>query len=126
MVRLEFIKGQGGVTNIINGQLRDTVRGEVQDIEDAERVIVSMYSAIAINSSIPAFEISSYVIVFDNVDSMNVYLNQIDMLDGESFNPGVTGLRKPDWDIGGRDKTEGIQSHTYTDIDIEKEFIDNN
>jgi hypothetical protein len=125
MVRMEFVKGQGGVVNIINGKLRDTVRGEVTDIEDAERVIVSMYSAIAINSAIPAFEISSYVIVFDTIDSMNIYLEQIDMLDGESFNPGVTGLRKPDWDTGGRDKTEGIQSHTYVDTDVEQDLINN-
>jgi hypothetical protein len=123
MVRLEFIKGQGGVVNIINGNLRDTVRGEILDIEDAERVIVSMYSAIAINETIKAFEISGYVIVFDTVDNLNRYLKQIDMLDGELFNPGVNGIKKPDWDVAGRDKTEGIVSHTYENTDIEKDLI---
>jgi hypothetical protein len=126
MVRLEFIKGHGGVESIINGNLRDTVRGEVQDIEDADRVIVSMYSAIGINQSIKAFEISGYVIVFDTLDSMNTYLAQIDLLDGELFNPGVNGIKKPDWDTASRDKTEGIQSHTYVDTDVEQDLIEGN
>ena len=123
MVRIEFIKGLGGVVNIINGNLKDTDRAELLNIEDLNRVIVNFYGAIGINDEVKAIEISGYIVVFDSLDSMQPYLEQIDILDGELFNPGVDGVQKPDWDTGGRDKTEGIVSHTYVDEDIEKDLI---
>lgn len=123
MVRLEFIKGQGGVANIINGNLRDTDRETLLNIEDIDRIVVGFYSAIAINEAVKAFEISGYIIVFETLDSMTPYLTQIDMLDGEVFNPGVNGVQKPDWDVASRNKTDGIQSHTYVDTNIEQDLI---
>jgi len=123
MVRLEFVKGQGGVANIINGNLRDTDREELLDIEDATRVIVNFYSAIAINDDLIAMEISGYIIVFESLEDMEPYLTQIDLLDGEIFNPGINGIKTPDWDVASRDKTEGIVEHTYEDTDIEKDLI---
>ena len=124
MLRLEFIKGQGGVVNLVNGNLRDTDRDTLLNIEDIDRVVVSFYSAIAINESLKAFEISGYIVVFDSLESMNPYLEQIDLLDGEIFNPGVNGIQKPSWDVASRDKTEGIVSHTYENTDVEQELID--
>ena len=125
MVRLEFIKGEGGVTNIVNGNLRDTDRNSLLNIEDADRIIVSFYSAIAINVSLIAIEISGYVVVFDTLENMQIYLDQIDLLDGETFNPGINGLMRPSWDVASRDKTEGVQSHTYLNTDIEQDLINN-
>jgi len=123
MVRLQFIKNQGGVVNIVNGNLRDTDRDALANIEEIDSVIVSFYYALAINEELKAFEISGYIIVFDSLDSMKPYLDQIDLLDGEVFNPGVNGVKKPDWDVASRDKTVGIQPHTYTDTDIEQTLI---
>lgn len=125
MLRLEFVKGQGGVANIINGNLRDTDRNSLLNIEDIDKVVVSFYSAIAINESVMAFEISGYIIVFDSLEAMQPYLTQIDIFDGEVFNPGVNGIQKPSWDVASRDKTEGIVSHTYENTDIEQELINN-
>jgi len=123
MVRLEFVKGQGGVANIVNGNLRDTDRETLLNIEDIDKVVVSFYAAIAINEALKAIEISGYIIVFDTLSALAPYLEQIDMIDGEVFNPGVNGIKTPDWDSGSRDKTEGIQSHTYVDTNIEKDLI---
>jgi len=123
MVRLQFVKDQGGVVNIVNGNLRDTDRNALLNIEEIDSVVVSFYVAVAINEELKAFEISGYIIVFDSLDSMSPYLEQIDLLDGEVFNPGVNGVKKPDWDVASRDKTVGIQPHTYIDTDIEQTLI---
>jgi len=123
MVRLQFIKDQGGVTNIVNGNLRDTDRNALENIEEIDSVIVNFYTAIAINEELKAIEIAGYIIVFDSLDSIKPYLNQIDLLDGEVFNPGVNGVKTPTWDVASRDKTLGIQPHTYTDTDIEQTLI---
>ena len=123
MVRLEFVKGQGGVVNIVNGNLKDTDRTELLNIEDIDRVIVSTYEAIAINDALFAIEMSGYIVVFDSAESMQPYFDQIDLFDGEIMNPGVNGIKKPEWDVGSRDKTEGIQPHTYVDNDVEQDLI---
>lgn len=123
MIRIEFIKGLGGVINIVNGNLRDTDRDELLHIEDIDRVIVNFHNAIAINTSLKAIEIAGYIIVFDTLESLNPYIEQMNILDGEIFNPGVNGVKKPDWDVASRNKTEGIVSHSYTNTDIEKELI---
>jgi hypothetical protein len=125
MVRIEFIKGQGGVANIINGNLRDVDRNALLDIEAIDRVIVAFHMAIAINEALKAFEISGYIIVFDSLEAMKPYLDQINMLDGEVFNPGINGVKKPSWDVASRDKTEGIVSHSYENTDIEQTLINN-
>jgi|SaaInlStandDraft_4_1057021.scaffolds.fasta_scaffold14509_3 hypothetical protein len=124
MVRLEFIKGQGGVVNIINGNLRDTDRSALTNIEDIDKVIVNSTDAIAINNELNACEMGGYIIVFASIVKMQPYLDQIDLVDGELFNPGVNGVQKPDWDVASRNKTVGIQAHSYIDTNIEKELIE--
>lgn len=126
MVRIEFVKGQGGVVNIINGNIKSVDRDQITNIEDLDRVIVNTYEAIAINDELSAIEMAGYVIFFDNADSLQTYLNQIDLFDGEIMNPGVNGIKKPDWDVASRNKTDGIQEHTYVNTDIEQDLIDNN
>jgi hypothetical protein len=128
MVRIEFKKGVGGVTNIINGNLRTVDRDALTDIEDVDLVRINAlsFSPIGINYEVIALEIAGYIIVFDEVDNMNIYLKQIDLFDGEIFNPGIDGLKTPDWDVANRDKYEGIQSHTYNDTDIEQDLINDN
>jgi len=123
MIRLEFVKGQGGVVNIINGNLMSVVREDIINIEDIDRVIVNTYEAIAINDALFAIEISGYVIIFDSTESMQPYFNQINLFDGEVMNPGINGIQKPVWDVASRNKIEGIQIHTYIDTDIEKDLI---
>lgn len=123
MVRLEFIKGEAGVVNIVNGNLKDTDRDSLSTIEVLDRIIVSTYEALAINDSLNAIEMAGYIIVFDSPESMQPYFDQIDLFDGEVMNPGLNGVKKPAWDVAGRDKTEGIQSHTYTDTDVEQDLI---
>lgn len=123
MIRLEFVKGQGGVVNLVNGNLRSDDRDAMVNLEDVDRIIVNTTDAIAINNALIAMEISGYIVLFDALSSMQPYLDQIDLVDGELFNPGINGVKKPDWDVAGRDKTEGIQSHTYEDTDIEKDWI---
>ena len=123
MIRIEFVKGVGGVVNLINGKLRDTDRTELINLEDVDRVIVDSYTAMAINTPLKALEISGYVVVFDTMDSMQVYLDQMFMMDGEIFNPGVNGLKKPAWDITGDNLMNGIVPHTYVGTDIEQELI---
>lgn len=125
MVRIEFVKGQGGIVNIVNGNLRDTDRNELTNIEDVDSVRINArnFSPIGFNNDLKAMAIGGYIIVFDELSSMQPYLDQIDIFDGQIFNPGIDGVQKPDWDVAGRDKTEGIQSHTYIDTDIEKDLI---
>jgi len=123
MIRIEFIKHQGGVVNIVNGNLKDTDRNTLLNIEAIDRVIVDSSDAIAINNALNAIEIAGYIIVFDSLSSMQIYLDQIDLMDGETFNPGVEGIRKPTWDVASRDKRDGIQPHTYTYTDIERQMI---
>ena len=122
MVRVEFLKGKGGVINIINGNLRDTDRNALLNIEDIDRVIVNIYNALAINYNLKALEVAGYVIVFETLEAMEPYLIQMDLLDGEIFNPGVEGIRYPTWDIN-RNINEGIMPHTYVNTDIEKDLI---
>ena len=126
MIRIEFVKGLGGVVNIINGNLRSVDRDQIANIEDLDRVIVNTYEAIAINDSLFAIEITGYVILFDTAEHMQIYLDQIDLFDGEIMNPGINGLQKPDWDVASRNKTDGIQEHEYIDTDIEQQLINNN
>lgn len=123
MIRIEFAKGKGGVLNLINGKLRDTDRNTLSNIEDIDRVIVDSYDAIAINDTLKAIEISGYIVVFDSLENMNTYLDQIFLIDGEIFNPGINGIKRPDWDVGSRNKYEGIQPHSYINTDIEKELL---
>lgn len=123
MVRLEFIKGIGGVVNLVNGNLKSVDRDELLNIEDIDRIIVNSTDAIAINNGLNAMEMGGYIIVFNSVESMKPYLDQIDMLDGELFNPGINGVKKPDWDVASRNISEGIQPHTYINTDIEKDLI---
>ena len=126
MVRLEFLKNSGGVVNLINGNLKSVDRDNLAGIEGVDRIIVNSTDAIAINNSLKAMEISGYIVVFDTIENMDVYLTQIDLLDGQMINPGVDGVQKPDWDVASRDKTEGIVPHTYEDTDIEQDLIDGN
>lgn len=125
MVRIEFVKGQGGVVNIINGGLRTVDRDAIDNVElvDKLRINAMSFSPIGFNDELKAMEIGGHIIIFDELASMQPYLDQIDMFDGQIFNPGVNGVLKPDWDTGGRDKTEGIQEHTYVNEDIEKDLI---
>lgn len=125
MIRIEFVKGQGGIVNIVNGNIRDVDRATLLDVEDVDRVRINAlnFSPIGFNDSLKAIQIAGYIIVFDALSSMEPYLQQIDMFDGQIFNPGINGIKKPDWDVAGRDKTEGIQKHTYVDTDIEKDLI---
>ena len=125
MVRIEFVKGFGGIVNIVNGNLRDTDRAELTNIEDVDSVRINArnFSPIGFNNELKAMAIGGYIIVFDELASMQPYLDQIDIFDGQIFNPGIDGVQKPDWDVASRDKTEGIQSHTYIDTDIEKDLI---
>jgi len=125
MVRIEFVKGEGGVVNIINGNLRDTDRDDIENIElvDRLRINAMSFSPIGFNDELKAMEIGGHIIIFDELESMTPYLEQIDIFDGQIFNPGINGVQKPDWDVAGRDKTEGIQSHTYVDTDVEKDAI---
>jgi len=125
MVRIEFVKGEGGVVNIINGNLKSIDRDQIVNIEDLDRVIVNTYEAIAINDSLFAIEITGYVIVFESAETMQVYMNQIDLFDGQVMNPGINGIKRPDWDVASRNKTEGIESHTYVNTDIEQQLINN-
>lgn len=122
MVRIEFIKGQGGVVNLVNGNLKSVDRDNLLNIEDIDRIIVNSTEAIAFNNDLKAMEISGYLVIFDTIESMEPYLAQMDMFDGEIFNPGVDGVQKPKWDSASRDKTEGIVPHTYVSTDIEKEL----
>lgn len=123
MVRVEFLKGKGGVINIINGNLRDTDRNALLNIEDIDRVIVNIYNALAINYNLKALEVAGYVIVFETLEAMEPYLNQMDLLDGEIFNPGINGIKKPSWDISDVKLENGIIPHTYVNTDIEKDLI---
>jgi len=125
MVRIEFEKGKAGISNIINGNLRTVDRDALEDIEDVNLVRINAlsFSPIGINYELKAIEIAGYIIVFEEIENMTPYLEQIDMFDGEVFNPGTNGLKTPTWDVASRDKTEGIQSHAYTDTDIEKDLI---
>lgn len=123
MVRIEFVKGIGGVTNLINGRLRDTLKNTIQNIDNIDKVIVDSYDAMAINETLNVLEISGYIVFFESKQHMQVYLDQIFLLDGEIFNPGVNGIKKPAWDIGDKNKTQGIQPHTYVNTDIEKQLI---
>ena len=124
MVRIEFIKGIGGVTNILNGSIRDVDRSNIDTIEDVDKVRINAlnFSPIGFNDSLKAMQIAGYIIVFDALTSMQQYLDQIDAFDGQIFNPGINGVQAPDWDVAKRDKTEGIQHHTYVDTDIEKDL----
>ena len=125
MVRIEFVKGRGGIVNIVNGNLRDTDRNALTNIEDVDSVRINArnFSPIGFNNELKAMAIGGYIIVFDDLTSMQPYLDQIDLFDGQIFNPGIDGVQKPDWDVASRDKTEGIQQHTYIDTDIEKDLI---
>ena len=125
MVRIEFVKGIGGVVNIINGGLRTVDRDAIANVELVDRLRINAlsFSPIGFNDALKAMEIAGHIITFENLSDMQPYLDQIDLFDGQIFNPGVNGVEKPDWDVGSRDKTEGIQSHTYIDEDIEKDLI---
>ena len=127
MIRIEFVKGQAGVVNIINGSIKDVDRADILNIEDVDRVRInaSSFSPVGFNDSLKAMQIGGYIIVFDALASMTPYLEQIDQLDGEVFNPGIDGVQRPAWDLASRDKTDGIQSHTYVDTDIEQDLINN-
>lgn len=52
MLRLEFVKGVGGVVNLINGSLKEIDRNEIANIENIDRIIVDFREAIAINESL--------------------------------------------------------------------------
>jgi len=126
MIRLEFKKGEGGIKNIINGNLRTVDRDALDDIEDVDLVRINAlsFSPIGINYDLKAMEVAGYIIVFEELENMEPYLEQIDKFDGEIFNPGIEGIRYPDWDVA-RDKLQdGIVPHTYTDTDIEKELLE--
>ena len=125
MVRLEFIKGIGGVVNIINGNIRDLDRNSLTAIEDVTRVLIGVpnFNAVAFHDELKAMQISGYIIIFDEIASMKPYLDQIDLFDGEIFNPSVQGVRYPSWDVGQSNKHNGIVPHSYTLTDIEKEMI---
>ena len=125
MVRIEFVKGQGGVKNIVNGNLRTVDRDDLDNVELVDRLRINAlsFSPISFNDELKAMEIGGHIIVFEELVDMKPYLDQIDMFDGEIFNPGINGTKTPDWDVASRDKTEGIQSHTYEDTDIEKDLI---
>lgn len=124
MVRIEFEKGKGGVLNIINGTIRDVDRAELLNIEDVDVVSINVwnFSPIGFNKALNSIEIGGYIIVFDSNESWKPYMKQIDMFDGQIFNPGTQGIQYPTWDIT-RNKTEGIVAHTYTNTDIEKELL---
>jgi len=125
MIKIEFVKGLGGVVNILNGNLRTIDRDNITDVEDVDRVQInaSNFSPLGFNDSLNALQISGYIIIFVDNDAMLPYLNQIDLFDGQTFNPGVDGIQKPSWDSAGSNKTDGIQHHTYIDTDIEKDLI---
>ncbi len=125
MLRIEFVKGQGGVVNIVNGGLRTVDRDAIENVELVDRLRINArnFSPIGFNNELKAMEIGGHIIIFDEIASMKPYLDQIDMIDGQVFNPGINGVQTPDWDVASRDKVEGIQSHTYVDTDIEKELI---
>lgn len=124
MIRIEFEKGKGGIVNIINGSLRDIDRREILNIEDVDKVVIngSDFSPIGFNYELNALQVAGYIIIFDNITNWVPYLKQIDIIDGEIFNPGITGIQYPSWDVN-RNKTEGIVAHTYTNTDIEKELL---
>lgn len=127
MLRLEFVKGVGGVVNLINGSLKEIDRNEIANVEDIDRVIVDFREAIAINESLLAMEMAGYIIIFQSRGHMQVYLDQVSLLDGEVFNPGRDGIRKPVWDSGDvKLKPSSIVPHIYIQRDVEKELIQNN
>lgn len=127
MIRLEFIKGVGGVVNLINGTLKEIDRAEIANIEDIDRVIVDFREALAINETLKALEIAGYIVIFDSMASLQLYIDQVNLFDGDVFNPGRDGLRIPNWDTGDSSYTRNmILPHTYTDRDVEKELIQNN
>lgn len=128
MIRIEFEKNKGGVTNIINGSLTE-VNANNKDIDgnvDKMRINAWSFSPIGFNYDLKALQIAGFVIIFNELTDMDAYLKQIDMFDGEIFNPGVTGTKTPDWDVASRDKTEGIVPHTYVDTDVEQDAINGN
>lgn len=124
MIRLTFEKGKGGVLNIINGSIRDIDRTELLNIEDVDRVDINFWSSspVGFNYALNSIQIAGYIIVFDDHTSWKPYTDQIDMFDGQLFNPGVEGIRYPTWDIN-RNINEGIMPHTYVNTDIEKDLI---
>lgn len=124
MLRIEFEKGKGGVVNIVNGNLRDIDRTNILNIEDVDKVRINPFdfSPIGFNYELNAMQIAGYIIIFDSQASWEPYLKQLDMVDGEIFNPGINGIQYPAWDIN-RNPNEGIVSHTYTNTDIEKDLI---
>ena len=128
MVRLEFVKGEGGVKNIINGNIREIDRNDIDNIEDIDKVLINAlhFSPIGFNFDLKAIQIAGYIIVFNELSDMEPYLQQIDVFDGEIFNPGVDGVKYPEWDVGHEDPYKNIVAHTYTNTDIEKDLIDDN
>jgi hypothetical protein len=127
MIRLEFIKGVGGVVNLVNGTLKEIDRAELQNIEDIDAVIVDFHEALAINKTLKALEIAGYIVIFDTLESLQLYIDQVALIDGEVFNPGRDGIRKPVWDSGDVKLTPSkIVPHTYIRRDVEKELIENN
>ncbi len=127
MIRLEFIKGVGGVVNLINGVLKEIDRTEIQNIEDIDRVIVDFHEAMAINETLKALEIAGYIVIFDTMESLQLYIDQVALIDGEVFNPGRDGIRKPVWDSGDVKLTPAkVVPHTYTYTDVEKNLINTN
>lgn len=124
MIRIEFEKGKGGIVNIINGSLRDIDRREILNIEDVDKVVIngSDFSPIGFNYELNALQVAGYIIIFDSIVSWEPYLKQIDIIDGEIFNPGITGIQYPSWDVN-RNTIEGIVAHTYTNTDIEKDLL---
>ena len=124
MIRIEFEKGKGGIVNIINGSLKDIDRSEILNIEDVDKVVIngSDFSPIGFNYELNALQVAGYIIIFDSIVSWEPYLKQIDIIDGEIFNPGITGIQYPSWDVN-RNTIEGIVAHTYTNTDIEKDLL---
>ena len=123
MIRIEFVKDVGGITHILNGTLRDTDRNNLDNIENVDKVRINAlhFSPIGFNYDLKAIELAGYVIIFDSLDSMQPYLDQIDIFDGQIFNPGINGIQYPSWDVGHDDKYSGIQPHTYVDTDVEND-----
>jgi len=125
MVRIEFEVGIAGITKIINGNLKEIDRDAIDDIESLDRLRINAlgFSPIGFNDELKVLEIAGHVIFFEELEMMEPYLKQIDMFDGEVFNPGKNGIKTPTWDSATRDKIEGIVSHQYEDTDVEKDLI---
>lgn len=128
MARIEFIKGQGGVLNIVNGNIRDTDRQELLNIEDVNRVVINPYnfSPLGFNDELHAMEVAGYIIVFDSNVSMRVYEDQLDMFDGQKFNPGINGKQYPVWDSLHNQHTREIVTHQYENTDVERSLLESN